>query len=570
MSYQTQQPIQIVITRGGNLLEIAGPDGRAPHPFVRRVVEDNFRYTRATYQRGRDAIDPVTQEHRPVATDVVSLWYADDVGRINLGLGFQYRLANLAHLFRWETRWVDVPPPEGLRPDRYLQDWEGMLRALTRSGLGFRHRQEECLRTVADWPHSQIMAAPAFGKTFLFRLFAKLYPRARIGIITPGKDTLRGTLQDLRSFLTPLGEFVGAVYGGREEWQRVTVISADSMHRIEYDDVTSPKFLDTVFVDEAHAAPTRSRAPWIARLQWAMMIALSGTLHNRADNAHEELEQVFGPVRFVCTNKELHQAGSTVPARVHWLPMTRPAGLGAGLRDTQLAQAAVWYNGYRNARFASYLSSFDQAENQIMVMVRSVDHAAMFKKFAPWFTMVYGSNCVDEDRWRRLVDQGLIDPDRDPLVTPKLRDQYRERFRARDILQVVCTPIWSTGVNFEDLQILARADAMRSDIDTGQVPQRAIRLGKTVKKEHAIIVDSRDEFNKALEKRADHRKSKYTANGWRNIVVAPGKIPRHRLQDEVEAETRQAEELIRIEQDQALADALAGMGGAPALPGGGP
>lgn len=517
-----QSPISIVARRGGNLLEISSPGGLAPHPFVRSVIENNFVYNRLSFLRGADAYDPITHEHVPVLTDRLSLFRTDANQRIVMGLGYQFKFYHLATQFQWNVKWEDVAPPPELPAKRFVLDWEAVRTAMRNSGMYFKYRQEELLHVMANNDFGQIDAAPNFGKTFLFRLYAFLYPHARIHIVVPGRDVIRGAVSDLRSFMGRVGE----VHSGKQDWARVTVVSMDSLHHVDFTNVLSEKFADIVLVDEAHALCTESRGYLAARYEWCKRFCLSGTLQERGDNSHQELEQLFGPIIFSVTTKELHENGTSCPVEVHWLPMNANKGLGDNLSDTRLAQTAIWFHDYRNASFAAYLSTFGP-NVQTLVMVKTIDHAVAFKRFAPHYRMCYGSNGMDAERYRQLVEGGFINPDTDPLVTPSVRDHMRDAFRARQLLHVVTTPIWSTGVNFENLQVLARLAGDRSDVATGQEPHRVIRLSndKSIVKEHGIIVDSRDQFNKKLSKRADHRRSRYNAFGWKNVYLKQSQVP---------------------------------------------
>jgi hypothetical protein len=93
-----------------------------------------------------------------------------------------------------------------------------------------------------------------------------------------------------------------------------------------------------------------------------------------------------------------------------------------------------------------------------------------------------------------------------------------------DVLWVLtCTAdVWSTGVDFVELGVLARADARDSRIMDTQIPGRANRIHES--KAYALVLDCYDEYHDTLRGRSDGRKRWYVKQGWRQTGLATRRI----------------------------------------------
>ena len=123
--------------------------------------------------------------------------------------------------------------------------------------------------------------------------------------------------------------------------------------------------------------------------------------------------------------------------------------------------------------------------------------------------MCFGS--TEDEKLDQLKRWGILPEDYEPPNRVKREDIYR-RFESGELRRVIATDIWSTGVSFDQLQVLYRADARSSEILDNQWPGRVSRTFEG--KPRGLVVDFTDHFsswayNKALRRRAHYRK-----NGW--------------------------------------------------------
>ena len=122
---------------------------------------------------------------------------------------------------------------------------------------------------------------------------------------------------------------------------------------------------------------------------------------------------------------------------------------------------------------------------------------------------------MDQTRINKYIRSGLL-PEDEPLMTPSRLKQLREDFSANKLKKVIANYVWSTGVNFKQLNVLVRADAAASEIRDGQIPGRVCRRVEGLK-ESAIMIDCWDEWSTTFLGRSRSRKNNYSKRGWSQI-----------------------------------------------------
>ena len=130
-------------------------------------------------------------------------------------------------------------------------------------------------------------AVPAFGKMWVIWMICCLFRQAKIDIVTKRKDVV----QSMRTLGTRFVPAIGQVGGGKKTQERVTVYTADSLHRSDYD-------ADIVLADEVHELMTDRYAELLGRYHSARMFGFTASKETRADNAHHRMEAIFGPTIF--------------------------------------------------------------------------------------------------------------------------------------------------------------------------------------------------------------------------------------------------------------------------------
>jgi len=98
------------------------------------------------------------------------------------------------------------------------------------------------------------------------------------------------------------------------------------------------------------------------------------------------------------------------------------------------------------------------------------------------------------------------------------REALRVAFEKGELTKAIATSIWNTGVDFQKLQYLIRADGMSSDILSTQTPGRLSRTDGG-DKECGYLIDFIDGFNETLERRSKKRLRHYKHHNWEVEII---------------------------------------------------
>jgi superfamily II DNA or RNA helicase len=484
------QPIKIRIC--GNALDVS-LDGKTALPEdVRLILEPSLRYNHRTLLRGQDAYG-FDGTRRPIRMELRLLYTYDRYGRLVCGAGLRSRITALLESTGCTVTVEDINPRHG-RPDRFTEDWDNVVLNFT-----FRPKQGIALTKIASNERGIINAPTGFGKSFMFKAISLLYPKANIIITAKRRDLIEGT----RTHLAKDIPNVGQIGGGVHKLGRVTVVTADSLHRLNPDDV------DIVIGEEVHelAAPTYSAE--LAKFRFARMFGFSATPTGRMDNADMKLESLFGPILFHMTYQEAVDLGLVVPIRVRWLDVVLPNNPAEGRRDVPRQRHGIWRNEGRNEVIAQAAKEFGPDE-QVLIMVTTFDHAVHLRQHLPDFTLCYAER-TDDEAFNRFIKSGML-PENEPVVNAYRRQDLRHAFERGDLKKVIATDVWSTGVSFDKLAVLIRADARSSEIMDSQIPGRVCRLHED--KPMGLVLDCLDQFDAGFREAARKRRRNYEAKGW--------------------------------------------------------
>lgn len=483
---------EIKIRISGNALDVS-PDGRSALPeSVRNILCPILQYTHRQFLRGQDAyaFDGV---HRKIRLETRLLFTFDRYGRLVCGAGFLTRITTALKDAGIAVTIEDLTLAHS-RQDRFTEDWDNVARNFT-----FKARQDEALTQIATHPCGIINAPTGFGKTFMFKSVGLLYPKARIVITTKRKDLVEGTRIHLSKDMPNIGQ----VGGGMNRLGRITVCTADSLHRL------APEDVDILIGEEVHelAAPTYAES--LSKFRYARMYGFTATPTGRMDNADIKLESLFGPVIFHMTYQEAVALGLVVPITVRWLDVQGQGNPAENMKDVARQRNGIWRHDYRNRVIADAANTFAPDE-QVLIMVTTFDHAVHLRQHLPDFTLCYAER-TDDDAFPRFVKNGML-PEDEPVMTTHRRQLLRKQFEQGSLKKVIATDVWSTGVSFNGLAVLIRADARGSEIMDTQIPGRVCRLDEN--KPMGLVIDCLDQFDPGYFAAARKRRRNYEAKGW--------------------------------------------------------
>ena len=489
--------IPLVITRCGNVLTLARADNMPFEMEVVTAITHDLKYQHVEHVHGAAQRNPITGQRQYFKTTEYKL-YRHENGKIILLGGYLARVAAKLKKLGCPVSLLEASP-ERKRPDCYTPQWDNL-----KGRIEFRPRQEECLKTISKSRCGVIKAVTGFGKTTMIGALALLFPKAKIHVVTKSVDVAERIVKALRRFIPKVG-FVG---DGSKHWERVTVITAGSLAHSDGD-------ADFLFCDEVHQLATINFSSSIAqRYRHSRNFGLSATPYARMDNAHAVLEPLFGPMIFELTYQQAVELGLVVPIRVKWLPI-RMTFNPVERYSNRVAKKryGVWTNIERNRIIAGAVKEYPDT-HQILILVETIEHAVNLGALLPDFTLVYGAMFPTD--CSKYKARKLLPADYKPL-TDYDKHMLRSKFESGELKRVIATDVWSTGVDFEQLNVLVRADDRDSDIVDVQGPGRVSRLYVApdgTQKDFGEVLDCMDTFDPTFYRKSMGRRNSYKLLGW--------------------------------------------------------
>lgn len=365
--------------------------------------------------------------------------------------------------------------------------------------LKLRPEQIDCLEKILLADGGVVEAPPGFGKSFLFPVLCRIYSNAKIDIVTHRRDV---ALQ-IYDYLNGHDVFPGIVTAGRKKHGRVTVYTVGSLGHSSFN-------ADLVLADECHELVTPSSLKFLLQYDNARMFGFTATAKTRYDNAWFRLEELFGPVVYKLGYTELVRTGSVVPIVAKWVPVLTGPKLSKFDNLYLIRKIGIWNNIDRNKIIAQEAKLYHEAGNQVLIITKTLEHALQLSKLLPDFALCCSG--ISKQRAAQLSKRGL-DVSK-ALEASKQRELLTLQFRNKQITAAIATEVWTTGVSFDDLEVLIRADADVSRTAAVQVPGRVCRLGKSIKKDFGLVVNFADCFSDRLYARSKSLFAFYKQLGW--------------------------------------------------------
>lgn len=494
---------QVLLRRCGQQLEVSADGFNPPSERVvallTAMLKYDYRYFKTKYDNWRET----GKYEEGFYSEAQTLYYFAE-GRLITMNGFAEKIYHALKQLDINVLYADVSPPPQVE-DAYTVDWDNVYRnfnpydpALGNQPGSFRVKQEDALRAIASRKNGIIDACTGFGKTFVFTAVCLMYPKAKIDIVVKPIEVAQRLERQLRRYISSLGMTGG---GSRTEG-RVTIYTADSLHY-------SDKQADILLCDECHQLVAEKYFPELGQYNHARIFGFTATTSGRKDGTDDRIEALFGKVIFQLTYPEAQALGLVVPMYVKWLKVDLLKNPVVGAKDAiDRERRGIWHNVERNRIIANHINSRTD-DSQILVMCRTVEHALALKHFLPDFELCYsGVSSEQIDKMRR---GGFIPDDFVPINAAR-REQLRAAFEAGDLRRAIATDVWATGVDFEKLNVLYRADARDSRILDTQLPGRPARISEG--KPHGEVVDCYDVFDKTFAARSRGRRDAYETLGF--------------------------------------------------------
>ncbi len=488
--------MQLLIRRQGTLIDVS-PDGHSPLPRdLVEVLKPHLRYDHKRLLRGNESYDPTSGLRHQIEITVRDL-YRLEQGRLATGYGFIARITRILQSLGHQVAYLDMTAPRE-DPECYTPNWENLQRSTWRP----RHqRQMDCLAAISNTQGGVINATMGFGKTEMFRALCHLYPRAKIAIVVAPKDVAANLTRRLTRDFPNVGQV-----GGGKKWmgERITVFTAKSCHYAkDYD-------WDLLLCDEAHQLMSDGASDMLGEtFTTTRNFAFTATPSGRIDGAHAKLEMFFGPEIFRLLYPEAVELGLVVPIHVRWLKMDSQINPAANKSGVTKLRWGIWRHDRRHALIARDVRTMYTNNEQILIAVATLDHAIHLWRHLPEFELCYAAKDATElDGYK---ESKLLPANFTPMTQAR-RDALRTGFEEGTVRRVIATDVWSTGVDFEKLQVLYRADARETETLDSQWGGRPSRIYNG--KASSEIVDIIDCFDPGLKRKSQARHRHYQAHGW--------------------------------------------------------
>ena len=370
---------------------------------------------------------------------------------------------------------------------------------ILKANVNFRPGQEKCLAAIDEVLQKAyggvIVAPPAFGKSFLISAICLLYSGNTIDIITRRRDVAL----TLYNYLQRYHPKVGIVTTGYKQQERITVYTAKSLGH-------SSLKADIICLDEVHELVTDSIFPAIMHYPTPRRLGFTATVDTRFDNHHKRIEALCGPIIFEVDYSFAQSAGLVVPIIVQWLDYDSSYDPTDGVAQLSLRKRlGIWQNYPRNKKIAAVATEFYNQGLQTLILTETIEHALTLQQLLPQFEVCYaGTN----------QEGGYPNDIQFVKISPKRREELRQKFMARQLMGVIATGVWSAGVSFDGLEVLIRADGMASKTQSVQAPGRVSRISSDTGKSYGIVVDFVDDFNYTFKAHTKARVEMYAKNNW--------------------------------------------------------
>ena len=327
-----------------------------------------------------------------------------------------------------------------------------------------------------------LMAATGAGKTAISAALIRAYDKNELmsrGTPTcvfacPDRDINRKNWEEFQRWL-PDRE-IGLIMSGtaHKPSDDVVCCTIDSLENID------PSHVGIMIVDEMHTSASTERAKKISMFTKAIRWGVSATPTGRFDGADIVSEGLYGPIVATFSYQDGVKSGALVPITVYWVEAPEPTcGLSAYAKYQQRESKIRhgWLACEDSCQMIADILNCIPDDLQTLCMLQFIEQMGRIH-----------AHCTKTGFVHAETDQAKLS--RYPTlraIKPKERKEIYDAFRNQEVMSMIATHVWATGVNFENLSIVVNAGGGGSDIVAKQVPGRASRAAEG--KDHAYIVD---------------------------------------------------------------------------------
>lgn len=320
----------------------------------------------------------------------------------------------------------------------------------------------EALEAVSAARSSGLIIGPAgIGKTSIICGLIQMLPKDFKVLVTTEDRNVALQLHKALSEAIP-GEKIGLHCKPVSEIGRITATHLDALKDftqgvIAYSGYDLRSF-DCWICDEVHRLPVPSRLPFLPQFRPVCSWGLTAT-PERADNSHTLNEVVFGPALFSINHKEtLDIQAKTgekgiVPVKVLVFPLVTGEPVPDDIPLFSKIRKVYLKNPKIRQLLIGILSSIPDLDTaKIMIFVDTRRLGVLIGKWMPGFTFVHGLHSLD------------------------YRQNVLDKFKTGELTKIICTDIWSEGIDVPDLTYVVDCSAK---VSPNRIIQRAGRAARS-------------------------------------------------------------------------------------------
>jgi superfamily II DNA or RNA helicase len=326
----------------------------------------------------------------------------------------------------------------------------------------FRSVCFSALEAVAKARSSGLILGPTgIGKTSIICGLLQMLPKDfKVLVTTEDRNVARQIYKAIAAAIP--GEKIGLHCKPNSDIQRITVTHLDALKDFTQGEIAYSgydlKGFDCWICDEVHRLPVPSRTQFLSQFRPVYAWGLTAT-HDRADNSHVLNEVVFGPVLFSISHREAiavqeqsNEAG-IAPLKVMVFPLTTEQPVSEELPLFSKIRKVYLKNPNIHGLLLGIMQQItgNNPTAKVLIFVDTRALGFQIKKWMPGITFVHGNQSVEH------------------------RQQILDKLKEGEITHVVCTDIWSEGIDVPDLAYVVDCSAKVSPTRVVQRGGRAAR-----------------------------------------------------------------------------------------------
>lgn len=353
----------------------------------------------------------------------------------------------------------------------------------------FREDQMRLMDSFLDSPRGILVSFTGSGKTVLGFGIISAFENIRVLWLCHKKDLMHQAYDEAIKFGF---KSVGRIGDGYAESNKLITIATRQSFIDLCEDMGCE--YDMVVVDEAHHVGGNSIGEYTKILNSVMApirLGLTATLP-REGEPYLTCVGLLGPIIGELTINEGNEAGTLAKPKIKILKTTKDYAIMEMKHYPQVYNAGIVNRIERNLLIAQTTKNHTDSGDTVLIMINHIEH---------------GENIL-----RQLTALGVAAEFVKGSTDGDDRTKIKHAFNDGTIKCVICSSVWTEGVNIPNLNVVICAAGGKSEIRTLQSVGRGLR--KTKDKDEVYIYDIFDNSHRYLIEHFAERLMVYIDNGW--------------------------------------------------------